>query len=68
MKRLTDLQDKRRKVWKHNSFFGHARMMQTQCETILHSPTVTPETRDCVSRIRNETQLLMKLLKTRIDQ
>lgn len=68
--RKTELtrEDVTRKVWRHNSFFGHVRMMHSQCETIVHAPTTTPEAKAVALRIINEVRELTKLLKTRIDK
>lgn len=60
--------DVRRKVWKHNSFFGHCRMMISQCEGIVHSPTTTQEAKAVALRIEAEARELTRLLKVRIDK
>jgi hypothetical protein len=58
----------RRKVWKHNSYFGHARMMQAQCENIIHSPTTTEAAKETARRIQMLTVLLTQNLKERVDK
>lgn len=55
-------------VWRHNSFFGWARMMQSQCHGIINSPSTTPETKAIALRIENETKELIRQLKTRVDK
>lgn len=60
--------DVRKKVWRHNSFFGHARMMLAQCESIIHSPTTSPDTKATAQRISSEVHVLIKNLKVRIDK
>jgi hypothetical protein len=57
----------RLRVWKHNSFFGHARMMEAQCEGILRAHSVTDETREIAFRILCDAKALTKSLKQRRD-
>lgn len=60
--------DIRRKAWKHNSFFGHTRMIHSQCEAMVHAPSTTPEAKAVALRIINEVKELTKLLKVRVDK
>jgi hypothetical protein len=55
-----------RVIWKHNSFFGHARMMQTNCETIMKSETATSEAKQTANRILAEAKLLSHQLRERV--
>jgi len=68
MKRLTEGEEKRHRVRKHNSFFGHAQMMKSQCEAIIHAPTTSIDTKNTARRIFAEASELIKQLKTRIDK
>lgn len=57
----------RRHVWRHNSFFGCARMMHSQCEAIIHAPSTDAQTKETARRIQNEVHMLIRQLKVRID-
>ena len=56
-----------KRIWRHNGFFGHARMIHSQCEAMIHSDTTTPETKAIAARILSETKELTKSLKERLD-
>jgi len=58
----------KRRIWRHNSFFGHARMMQAQCEAIIHADSTNVEAKESASRIINETKILTRALKERMDK
>lgn len=58
----------RQSRWKHNSFTGHARMMQMQCQAILNSTTATDEAKAIAVRIENDAEMLGEALRTRRDQ
>lgn len=54
--------------WWHNSYLGHAQMMQQQCRTILCSTTATDEAKAIAVRIEQEAEMLSEALRTRKDQ
>lgn len=56
---------KRQARWKHNSFLGHARMMQVQCRIILCSTTATDEAKAIAVRIEQDAELLADALQNR---
>lgn len=58
----------RKHVWRHNAFFGHARMMHSQCEHIIHAESTTSEAKETARRIQNEVHQLIRQLKVRIDK
>jgi hypothetical protein len=57
--------DRRQECWKHNSFLGHARMMQMNCQAILNSKTATEEAKAIAVRIENDAEMLETALKIR---
>lgn len=61
-------EDTRKHVWRHNSFFGFARMMHSQCEIIAHAESTTRETQETARRIQNEIHQLIRQLKERVDK
>lgn len=62
-----DVTERRRHQWKHNSFFGHARMMISQCEAIIHSESTTPATKHEARLISEHARQMMLHLKKRVD-
>jgi hypothetical protein len=58
----------RKAVWRHNSFFGHCRMAESNMRAMLQSDTTTPEAKEIANRICCDLTLLRAALKTRIDQ
>lgn len=58
---------KRQRVHQHNGFTGHARMMETQLNTIIDSDTTNQTTKDIARRMLKDVELLKQALKTRID-
>lgn len=52
---------------RHNSFFGYARMIQMQANTIQRSASVTLEAARLASDIEHKAILLAQALKTRVD-
>lgn len=58
----------RRHVWRHNAFFGHARMMYSQCEQIIHAESTSAEAKETARRIQNEVHQLIRQLKVRVDK
>lgn len=57
-----------RELWKHNSFFGHARMMEAQCQVIIDAESTDPSTKLIAREIRRLARELSLALKNRIDQ
>lgn len=60
-----DGRTKRILTHRHNSHFGSAHMMRAQAEAIIRSPTVTDETKELATIIRDSAAMLIKSLKTR---
>ena len=56
---------RKQEVWRHNSFLGHARMMQAQLAAILSAPTATKRAKQCVLRMLRETDKLERYLHAR---
>ena len=56
-----------KRIWRHNSFFGHARMMISQCEGIIHSDSATPEAKSLARAIQANARELTRALKERLD-
>jgi len=54
-------------VWKHNSFFGHVRMMQSNLESIINSRSTCTDTKQIAKEMIDSTQMLLGTLRTRID-
>lgn len=67
-KLLTDAEAKRQLVWRHNSYMGHARMIQMQCVAITKSSTATTQTKSLASQIYNLAGDLYDSLQTRKDK
>ena len=59
--------ERRLRAFKHNSFVGHARMMQMQAHNIAISDTTTEETKQIADQITNLAGKLERSLKTRVD-
>lgn len=57
----------RQRRHRHNSFFGYARMIQTQAHAIQRSASVTLEAARLASDIEYKAILLVQALKTRVD-
>ncbi len=62
-----DAAQRKRRIWQHNSFLGHAKMMQHQCTSIIQSVTATPEAKSIASDIYVRAQALTGALAKRID-
>lgn len=58
----------RRAIWRHNSFFGFAAMMRSQCQSIIDAPTTTYEAKKAAQRIFNLSLDLTEALKTRHER
>lgn len=54
-------------VWKHNSFFGLVRMMQSNLESIIDSRSASEDAKQIAAEMLNTTQLLISALHYRID-
>lgn len=67
MKPLTQAWLKRQRVHRHNSFVGHARMMQAQCQAIIEATSTTDEAKDDARLIYAHAADLAHALKKRID-
>ena len=59
--------ERRLRAFKHNSFVGHVRMMQTQLLTMYQSDTTTQEAKHLVQEMHAKSCLLLASLKTRVD-
>lgn len=57
-----------RELWKHNSFLGHAAMMQAQAQNIINADTTDEATKLIAREIRRLASELSLALKNRIDQ
>lgn len=57
----------RQRRHRHNSYSGHARMMQMQTQAIMPSDTCTDEAKIIACNINNLASLLSLALKQRID-
>lgn len=55
------------KLWRHNSFFGHAAMMQAQAKAIIDFETTTQTTKIIAKEILRLARELELALKERID-
>jgi len=58
---------RRRLIFKHNSFFGHAMMAAKAMNVILDSETATPEAKAEAYNLQQSARRLYELLKTRVD-
>lgn len=59
--------ERRLRAFKHNSFVGHARMMQMQAQNISASPTTTKEAKEIADEIAILASSLARKLATRVD-
>ena len=59
--------ERRLRAFRHNSFVGHARMMQQQANAIACSDTTTEETKKIADQIAELAFDLITELKTRVD-
>jgi hypothetical protein len=57
--------EKRQKIWRHNSFFGHCRMAQRNMDAIAEAVTTTDKAMKIAMRIYVELEKLSTALKTR---
>jgi hypothetical protein len=59
--------DKKRRIWRHNSFLGHAVMMRQQLNAILAADSTTPETKQIARSMLGLVSKLQNSLATRKD-
>ena len=59
--------ERRLRAFKHNSYVGHARMMQMQANAIACSPTATKEAKEIAYGIAVLAGNLAQELATRVD-
>ncbi len=59
--------ERRLRAFKHNSYVGHARMMQMQANAIAYSSTATKEAKEIAYEIAVLAGKLEQYLKTRVD-
>ena len=59
--------DKRKRIWRHNSFIGHTCMMRANLNSILASDTTTAETKHIASSMLGLVTKLQNSLATRVD-
>ena len=59
--------ERRLRAFKHNSYVGHVRMMQTQLLAMYQSDTTTQEAKHLAQEMHAKSYLLLASLKTRID-
>lgn len=57
-----------KQIWVHNSFAGHARMMQSQASCIIGSATATKKSKELAFQIQNLAHELGESLKERAEQ
>lgn len=57
---------RRRVIWHHNSFYGHAGMMRAQCYSIMRARTTTPKTKEIAAQIQKLALELGDSLDTRV--
>lgn len=55
----------RKRVWRHNSYFGHCAMMKKQLENIIHAETTTDESRHAAAAMLDAVRYLTATLKIR---
>jgi len=58
---------KRQKIWRHNSFLGHAAMMRQNARNIITADTPTDEAKDLAAQIESLAARLSEALKERVD-
>jgi hypothetical protein len=59
--------ERRKKIWRHNSFMGHATMMGRQTSSIIEAKTVTNEARRIAEEINILSMALLHELRTRVE-
>lgn len=61
------MSEKSRRCHRHNSYRGHARMMQMQAIHIANSDSTTQETKELADKIYDLAVALGESLKKRVD-
>lgn len=64
--KITERRDTRMEVWRHNSFFGWARMMEVQARNVIAAPSVAPAAKSTAAQIETLARTLRIQLKERI--
>ena len=59
--------ERRLRAFKHNSYVGHARMMQMQAQNIATSDTTTEETKQIADQIHDLADKLARSLSKRVN-
>ena len=59
--------ERRLRAFKHNSYMGHARMIQMQAHNIAISDTTTEETKQIADQIAELASKLERSLSKRVD-
>lgn len=54
------------KVWRHNSFFGYAKMTEKQMQVIQRADTVRPQSKAIAEQIETLSKALYESLKVRV--
>lgn len=67
LKSGTKAWNQRQRVWRHNAFSGHARMMQMQLQAMANSDSTSWTVKNIARGMLKDVELLKKHLKTRID-
>lgn len=70
MRELTmrEVTSRRNYIWRHNSFFGAARMTEMNMQSILSASSTTPEAKAIAEKILGEIPGLIAALRERIDK
>jgi hypothetical protein len=68
MPETPEQRERRRAIWRHNSFLGHAAMLISNMEKIICSTTATDEAKQLADKIQQDGRKLRRLLATRKDQ
>ena len=57
----------RRRIWRHNSFLGHAKMMEANLRNIAEADSTSSEAKRIARLMLLQVALLAPALKERID-
>ena len=68
MPSATERAEQRKRIWRHNSFFGHCAMGTVHMQAIYNAKTTTEESRDLARQIHELLTQLSASLRTRKDQ
>lgn len=60
-------EERKRRVWRHNSYLGNVTMAQANMKAIISSDTTTPAAKLAALRVMERLEELYPLLKTRDD-